>query len=176
MELERTLVRMKILEREESPQYREQRLFEMQEIAVKRGGRCLSVKYVDALTKLNWECSKGHRWEATYSNISRGKWCPTCGGSKKLTIEDIHKVAIEKGGKCLSDKYVNARTNLTWECSKGHRWEATPDNIKRGGWCPTCGGTKKLTIEGAHKTLRGGSFEAEKRIKFLIDPRQAKMQ
>ena len=33
---------------------------EMQEIARKRGGKCLSKKYINAHTKLEWQCANGH--------------------------------------------------------------------------------------------------------------------
>ncbi len=57
---------------------------------------------------------------------------------KKLTIEEMRSIAEERGGKCLSDTYVNAHTSLLWECTKGHQWEARPNNIKSGTWCPYC--------------------------------------
>jgi len=32
----------------------------------------------------------------------------------------MQQVAKKRGGKCLSEKYVNAKTKLEWECRKGH--------------------------------------------------------
>jgi thiol-disulfide isomerase/thioredoxin len=58
--------------------------------------------------------------------------------SKKLTIEEMQKIAKERGGVCLSNQYVNTATKLRWRCKEGHIWEATPDPIKRGHWCPKC--------------------------------------
>ena len=56
---------------------------EMQEIAKKRKGRCLSTKYINQNTKLKWECEKGHTWEAAPNNVkNRGQWCPICMGRK----------------------------------------------------------------------------------------------
>ncbi len=57
---------------------------------------------------------------------------------KKLTIEEMRSIAEERGGKCLSNFYVNSQTKLLWECLKGHQWEATPNGIKSGTWCPYC--------------------------------------
>jgi len=45
-----------------------------------------------------------------------------------------------------SNNYINNSTRLLWECAEGHRWEATPKNIKRGPWCHICGSSYKLTI------------------------------
>ena len=45
----------------------------------------------------------------------------------------------KEGGRCLSKSYINAKTKLEWECSEGHRWWATPSNIRHiGTWCPKC--------------------------------------
>jgi hypothetical protein len=51
---------------------------EMQQIAEGRGGRCLAGTYVNARTKLNWECAKGHQWKAVPNSIKSGSWCPYC--------------------------------------------------------------------------------------------------
>ena len=39
-------------------------LKEIQDIAEKKGGKCLSPEYFGNLTPLLWECKEGHRWEA----------------------------------------------------------------------------------------------------------------
>jgi hypothetical protein len=116
---------------------------EMNILASPRNGRCVSKNYVNSITPLEWECEKGHRWFARPSNIGQGKWCPMCmrdNLSKKFrgTIDEYIELASQKGGKCVSTEYVNARTHLQWSCENGHVWRATPYNIKRGGWCPDC--------------------------------------
>ena len=115
----------------------------MQEIAESRGGRCLSKVYRGILIELHWECAKGHKWWAMPNNIiSNNTWCPICAGNVRLTIEEMQDIAESRGGRCLSKKYINVQTKLKWQCSKGHRWQATPSNIKSGTWCPTCAGKK----------------------------------
>jgi len=111
---------------------------DMQNIAADRGGKCLSKTYKGVRTKLHWECSKGHQWEAVPSSIIRGSWCPSCAGNVLYTIEEMQSIAEGHGGKCLSDRYKNNVTKLTWECSEGHQWEAVPSGIKKGTWCPKC--------------------------------------
>jgi len=122
-------------------------LKDVQIVATKRGGKCLSKVYVNAHTQLLWECGKGHQWEASPTNVKHGTWCPVCGGTKKLTLQDMQMLASEHGGKCLSQEYVNISTKLLWECKKGHQWKAQPHNIKHGRWCPECAGIRKLTIK-----------------------------
>jgi len=57
---------------------------------------------------------------------------------KKLTIELMQQIARDRGGKCLSKEYTDARTHLEWICAEGHRWKARPDSVKRGTWCKKC--------------------------------------
>ena len=120
----------------------------MLEHAKTKGGLCLSEKYTNSKTHLKWQCSKGHTWNATSSNILRGKWCPQCSGSQKLGIETFRKIAIDRGGKLISNQYLNIDTNLEWECSEGHRWKATGNNVKlKNTWCPVCAGNQRLDID-----------------------------
>lgn len=68
--------------------------------------------------------------------------------SRKHTIEFFRQLAEEKGGECLSDTYIDQKTELSWKCGVcGHVWNAKPANIKGsrnkpGTWCPPCGSRK----------------------------------
>ncbi|MGD0712097.1 MAG: hypothetical protein ABR968_13070 [Bacteroidales bacterium] len=116
----------------------------MKELATKRGGKCLSKKYVNGQTKLEFQCSKGHVWNATPNNIINNRWCRICsyktGGDKRRhKIETYQKIALERGGKLLSDKYINNCSPLLWECKNGHQWKTTPKSVKNlKTWCPHC--------------------------------------
>lgn len=115
---------------------------EMRATAAAHGGKCLSLEYVSTQRKLLWECSKGHRWQARPAKIKIGRWCPECGESKPKSIDDMHRIAAGRGGKCLSDTYSGAHGKLKWQCAQGHRWEAVPANVQHGSWCPVCGRKK----------------------------------
>ena len=115
----------------------------MQKIAIEKGGKCLSDAYLSNKTKLRWQCSKKHEWKAIPNTIKQGGWCPTCAGHLPLTIQDMQELAREHGGKCLSDSYIDNKTPLLWQCSKGHQWPAKPNNIKsNNSWCPICSSGK----------------------------------
>ena len=135
--------------------------------AKSNGGRCLSTKYINSSTKLEWQCSKGHAWMATPQILIQKTWCLICSGSSKLTIADMKQWAEKRGGKCLSTKYINNHTKLKWQCSKGHTWMAQPQSIKNHRqWCPTCAGNIKLTIEAMHQIAknRGGKCLSTKYV------------
>ena len=107
-------------------------------LARKKNGLCLSGEYVNAHSKLLWKCEEGHVWEATYDNISSGKWCLACSGNAPKTIQEVRDFAIKRGGKCLSLDYVNAHEKLKWECANGHSFEMTYNNAQQGKWCKYC--------------------------------------
>lgn len=122
---------------------------QMQKLARQRGGKCLSGAYVNTFTKLTWQCVKGHTWKATPTHIKHSKsWCPKCAGTKRLTMEDMQVVANAKGGVCLSEKYLNQKTKLKWECAKGHVFLMAPGNVRnQKQWCPKCAGRASIEIE-----------------------------
>jgi hypothetical protein len=117
-------------------------LEDAQQIATLKGGRCLSTAYIDVRTDMEWECSAAHRWKATLNSIKNmDTWCLKCSPTAPLTIEIAQQTAQEKGGRCLSDTYVNTYSPLKWECDKNtdHVWVASLNCVKdKGSWCPYC--------------------------------------
>lgn len=75
----------------------------------------------------------------------------------RLTLQDMHARAALRGGLCLSIVFVEAHSNLTWQCSEGHTWEARPSMVPRQ-WCPFCSGNAPLTLEDmqARAAAHGG--------------------
>ena len=83
------------------------RIEEMHNFVSERGGKCLSTEYIHSTTKLKWECAEGHTWEARPNSVKSGNWCRLCSNVKiSLTIEEMQKIAAERGGKCLSPEYI----------------------------------------------------------------------
>lgn len=111
---------------------------EMRNLALLRGGTCLSDKYSGSRTKHLWKCQQGHRWHAVPGRIKRGNWCPVCAGNQKLKLKQYRALAAAKRGKCLSKRYRNSDAKLRWRCAKGHEWFATGSSVRRGSWCARC--------------------------------------
>ncbi|PGK52131.1 hypothetical protein CN918_30535 [Priestia megaterium] len=133
-------------------------LEELRKLAHERGGECLSTTYEHSTYKLSWKCKKGHVWEAAPATVRRGSWCPRCAGVQRLTMDDMHKLANQYSGKCLSSTYVNKETKLKWECEHGHQWMAMPGQLLyRKSWCPTCSNNAKrgprITIDDMNKLV-----------------------
>ena len=93
-----------------------------------------------AATKTAWECEKGHRRYASYSQIRMTPTCPDCSGRKRTirTEEDYDAFGKTRGIWFVGDFPRNSHTNTTWMCEKGHRWEAQYCSIKNGNGCPEC--------------------------------------
>ena len=130
----------------------------MQEIARTRGGECLSEEYGNWDAKLLWRCALGHEWENRAGKVKSGQWCPTCAGKSPKGMAYLHDLAAQKGGQCLSTVYPGMQNLAVWRCERGHEWQAKPNNIRYGGWCPYCLG-KYQTLNDMHELARSRGGE-----------------
>ena len=73
----------------------------------------------------------------------------------KVYIDEMKDIAKSKGGICLSDKWVNSKTEYRFKCKKGHYFTARQDNVVRGSWCPVCNRrvSTKVKIKEDGKTV-----------------------
>jgi len=109
-------------------------------IAKARRGKCLSKRYHNNHTKMQWMCKHRHVWRASFHSIKdMGSWCSICSGNMPLSIAVCRTIARENNGRCLSKNYANARSKIKWQCDRGHIWENSLYHVKmRGQWCPVC--------------------------------------
>ena len=101
-----------------------------------KGGRYILSTGKTNYARITTECDSKHIWETNIKAIRAGYWCKVCSqinNSKKGIVKntkysllEIQKIAEDKGGKCLSDKYQKI---MKFTCSQGHRWEARTNNI-----------------------------------------------
>jgi hypothetical protein len=114
-------------------------------LAASKGGKCLSIDYINSSKHLTWQCGDCNNiWNTSYNSIQSGCWCPLCSASRRakkrtLSIEAYRQAAIKKGGKLLSETYTSCFEKLTWQCSNGHVFESRADQVKNANkWCPQC--------------------------------------
>ncbi|HWQ09879.1 MAG TPA: hypothetical protein VN436_12245, partial [Holophaga sp.] len=119
-----------------------------------RGGECLSEACLGSHEKHLWRCSEGHTWEATPASIRKGRWCPACAGVKRLTLEDLQRMARARGGECLSGECMGSQQRHRWRCAEGHVWLARPNNVRHGSWCPECSAATRDPIRCSPLTLQ----------------------
>jgi hypothetical protein len=127
----------------------------LQAAAQAKGGTCLDSEYRGVVARYRFRCDAGHVWKTVGAKILEGFWCPACNLERqRLGIEAMRAIAHERGGRCLSEQYVNARQRLQWECGHGHVWWTSPMAIRRGCWCPSCAILNRIRTRGQRKRLR----------------------
>jgi very-short-patch-repair endonuclease len=113
-------------------------LKECQLLAESKEGLCISEQYINNSINMKWMCKEEHKWDAIYSSIKSGSWCPYCINHAPKTLEDAKRAAEEKGGECISTEYIDSHTKMKWRCKKKHEWDASYNNVSRLSWCPYC--------------------------------------
>ncbi len=115
------------------------------EVIERRGGELLSERCGQSRDRIRVRCGEGHEWLTLQSNLMSGAWCRSCAAEARtgrsiprLSIVDMREAAAKLGGECLSEHYVNTYTKLRWRCHAGHEWNARPNQIRMGSWCPLC--------------------------------------
>lgn len=112
-------------------------------IAQEKGGRCLEDHYKGSKAVHAFECKEGHVWSASPYAVRNGAWCFKCyhsgrGISARTPLEKLDEYAQKRGGRLVTRENLGSKVKHEWECSKGHRWMAYPNNIQQGSWCPVC--------------------------------------
>ena len=78
---------------------------------------------------------------------------------RKLTLDEIRADAARRGGKLVTETYVDSLTLMDWECAQGHRWRAVAHSIRQGHWCKRCADEKlRHSVAALHAIAaeRGG--------------------
>lgn len=103
-----------------------------------------------------WQCEKGHEWQASVFNRTRGTACPHCTNHFSRLIPGQNDLAtvnpdlaaqwhpIKNGALTPIRVTAGSSKKVWWLCDKGHEWEAVIDSRSRGSGCPICSGRKLL--------------------------------
>ncbi len=103
--------------------------------------------------KVNWICSKGHKWQRDVAGRAAGYGCPYCTNQKILPgyndLATTHPELLKEWDyqkNTLKPTEVTARSNrkVWWKCQKGHSYEATTATKTEGRGCPYCSNKKVL--------------------------------
>lgn len=72
----------------------EEQLQKAKEVANSKGGECLTETYISNSDPMQWQCGRGHKWQAPfYSVVQAGSWCQICSSGLK---ERIARDALEQ--------------------------------------------------------------------------------
>jgi very-short-patch-repair endonuclease len=128
-------------------------------LAEQHGFRWLGPEVFLTSSKTIWECRHGHKWEARYNDILQGYGCPFCSGKAPKVSADYHALAEKLDLHWLGPEVPNVRTQTTWECRHGHKWEARYNDIQQGHGCPFCVGKARKTPEDYHVLAQEHGFQ-----------------
>ncbi len=137
----------------------------MKQIAEHHSFKFLSDKYLGVLEKHDWMCPNGHIWSARPNNVMNGSGCPECSHRQlRKTVDDIRKIAKDRGFFLISRKFLGMKNKHLWKCKDGHKWMATPQNIKMTG-CPKCsGGIREEQVRFIFESLLGHHFPKNRTV------------
>lgn len=135
------------------------------ELALGRGGSCLSDMALRRDAPMSWRCAEGHEFEASGNAVQHGAWCYLCGTRHRRVMAlaaELARAAWERGGRLLVAAR-SAHAKATMECAEGHRWEGLAGNLLHGSWCPACAGQARITVERCEAAAGalGGYFLGE---------------
>jgi hypothetical protein len=129
----------------------------LQDAASACGGECLSSEYINQRTAYRFRCAQGHEWMQVASVIWQGSWCARCAHlAQRTPIETLRELAVARGGRCLSQENGGSGVKLTWVCHRGHVWQAKPNDVKSGHWCPNC-----AILERTKNSLKRKRYDVE---------------
>ena len=61
--------------------------------------------------KIEWKCKNGHIQKSNpwwFTKQVKTSHCITCNKKQKLNMSDMHEIALQRGGQCLSTEYITA--------------------------------------------------------------------
>jgi very-short-patch-repair endonuclease len=99
-------------------------------------------------TKVWWQDSHGHEWQALVSSRIVGNGCPVCVGQKvqqgfndlaTTTPSLLEEWHWDKNNAIAPVDITKSSTKeVWWICVKKHEWKASPKERVQGGKCPAC--------------------------------------
>lgn len=100
--------------------------------------------YVAAHRKIEYRCDKsGHVFLAKPANVvHRRSGCRLCYnkriGPRCRKSNEVYKLEAEALGAKTLDRYMTALTPIRHQCSNGHVWSTSPNQLLSGYGCPLC--------------------------------------
>ena len=103
--------------------------------------------------KVKWKCLEGHIWECSPNRRTSGSnaKCPVC--INKIILPGFNDLATTRPDLAKETSKAIARSvwagslkKISWKCSAGHTWEATPysRSVQKNN-CPICGNKKVVS-------------------------------
>lgn len=136
--------------------------------------------YANSGKKVWWICEKGHEWQASLHNRTKGKGCPYCSGRKAITGEnDLAKCYpnllvewnYEKNHQLNPSKLKpGSDVKAWWKClTCGYEWKTSVINRTNGRGCPKCAEQKKGPKRKTHEQYKQELSVVNNNIELIGD-------
>ena len=98
-----------------------------------------------------WKCHDEHTWTAVVGSRARGSGCPVCANQLVMVgVNDLAtldpKLAAEAHGWNPNTLSQWSNRKMTWQCRRGHTWNARVAERSQGNGCPIC--SSKTVLAG----------------------------
>lgn len=126
------------------------------------------VEYVNTKTKVKIVCPTHGVFEQIPKSHLNGHGCPTCGGSKPLTIDDFIKKSISVHGNKYDysqSSYTNLHSKIKIICREHGAFYQNAHVHMAGFGCPMCSNTARHTTESfieKAKQVHGDKYDYSK--------------
>ncbi len=97
-------------------------------------------------TRVWWECSNGHLWQAQINSRNSGSGCPKCAergptaSNRVWSLSRRDAVAFwhPRNDAAPEDISAGSKRVLWWQCGAGHEWQARVSKVLASAACPVC--------------------------------------
>jgi hypothetical protein len=120
----------------------------VQDYFLKENCTLLEDEYIDALTKMKYQCSCDNVSYITFNNFKNGQRCKQCHDNKRRTdYNDVFKYFDKCNCLLLSKEFINVDTPLDYVCSCGTISKIAFKYFKKGQRCRKCSYNKSTTTK-----------------------------
>ena len=97
-----------------------------------------------------WKCPRGHAWQTTVKQRSRGDGCPYCSGRRAISGQtDLATLRPDLAAEWDPDNELSpdqvapfSNRRVDWRCNEDHTWRTTVAHRSKGRSCPICRGRR----------------------------------
>jgi hypothetical protein len=144
---------------------------EVKALFEERGYELLEIKYKNARTPMKYRCPYHCDKEISiaYHALKLGQGCPYCGGTKKITYEEVKRSFDERGYELLETEYKNIMSLLQYKCLKHPNKinKICYNDLKYNHGCPYCGIEKRMGNNAYN--WKGGITELNVFLRSIIN-------
>ncbi len=98
-------------------------------------------EYINAKTKVEIRCNKGHDWNVKPNNFKSGNRCPICAGKCPIQAKEQFLELLDHEGYELLEEYKGTHIKVKLKCPEGHEYTVIPSSFKNYRRCPHCAGS-----------------------------------